>query len=311
MLHEISFVSSNERDQIQAWIYVPAAKPKGVVQIIHGFGEHSRRYFHMIVGFLEAGYIVTANDHVGHGKTAIVNNSWGNWGYQGFQTMTEDEHRLRLLVSEKYPGLPYFIYGHSMGSIIARAYAAKYGNGLTGITLCGTLGSDSLPTALVKPKLQAVIEANGPDSANPELVGELLGGMFSRCPDFSIGNEWICADPYVQADHAADPFDAFTKPITNLSVLYFIEMIEDVMGRAWAEKIPVGLPFYNIAGDQDPVGSFGKGVYECSNWLVETGHPVVTKVYSGYRHEIHNYKAIKNEVVAGIVSFMDSLVGKE
>ncbi len=65
MLHEIKFESFNKRDIVHGWIYVPACKPKGVVQLIHGLGEHSRRYFHMIVAFNEAGYIVAADDHVG------------------------------------------------------------------------------------------------------------------------------------------------------------------------------------------------------------------------------------------------------
>lgn len=119
MLHEVSFLSYNKRDQVQGWIYVPAAKPKGIVQIIHGFGEHSRRYLHMIVKFMDAGYIVAADDHVGHGKTAMVSGVWGDWGDTGFHTMMEDEHTLRELVCGKYPGLPYFIFGHSMGSFIA------------------------------------------------------------------------------------------------------------------------------------------------------------------------------------------------
>ena len=101
MLHEVSFPSYNGRDQVQGWIYVPAAKPKGIVQIIHGFGEHSRRYLHMIASFVEAGYIVAADDHVGHGKTAMMNDTWGDWGEAGPHTMTEDEHRLKELVCEK------------------------------------------------------------------------------------------------------------------------------------------------------------------------------------------------------------------
>lgn len=68
MLHEVSFASYNGRDQVQGWIYVPACKPKGIVQVIHGFGEHSRRYLHMISAFMDAGYIVAADDHVGHGR---------------------------------------------------------------------------------------------------------------------------------------------------------------------------------------------------------------------------------------------------
>ena len=107
MLHEISFASYNGRDQVQGWIYVPACKSKGIVQVIHGFGEHSRRYLHMISAFLDAGYIVAADDHVGHGKTAMVNDVWGDWGDKGPHTMMEDEHTLKAIVCEKYPDLPY------------------------------------------------------------------------------------------------------------------------------------------------------------------------------------------------------------
>ena len=116
MLHEFTFPSYNERDKVQAWIYVPATDPVGIVQLVHGFGEHSRRYFHMIVRYLEAGFIVAADDHVGHGKTAELNGTWGDWGDKGPETMVEDEKRLMDIVKEKYPDLPYFFFGHSMGS---------------------------------------------------------------------------------------------------------------------------------------------------------------------------------------------------
>ena len=58
-------------------MYLPANQ-KELLQVIHGFGEHSRRYFHMIVKFMDA-YIVAADDHVGHGKTAMYNDTWGDW----------------------------------------------------------------------------------------------------------------------------------------------------------------------------------------------------------------------------------------
>ena len=125
MLHEVSFASYNGRDQVQGWIYVPACKPKGIVQVIHGFGEHSRRYLHMISAFMDAGYIVAADDHVGHGKTAMVNNVWGDWGDKGPHTMMEDEHTLKGIVCEKYPDLPYFLFGHSMGSFYHKRFHCK------------------------------------------------------------------------------------------------------------------------------------------------------------------------------------------
>ena len=76
--------------------------------------------------------------------------------------------------------------------------------------------------------------------------------------------------------------------------------MEQIEGTKWADKVPIDLPIYNIAGDQDPVGEYGVGVYQVSNWLIQTGHTVTTKLYSGYRHE--------NEVEAGIIAFMDGIL---
>ena len=308
MLHEVSFLSYNERDNVQGWIYVPAAKVKGIVQLVHGFGEHSRRYLHMICKMLDAGYIVAADDHVGHGKTAIVNDSWGNWGHNGAQTMMEDEHRLKELVQEKYPDIPYFMFGHSMGSIITRQFIAKYGDELAGAVICGTVDPDAIPCEEGIRQLKPLVEAGKGDEADPELLGALLGGLFARIEEVKLGNEWICHDEYVQLDHANDPFDAFTRPTSNEALLQFIEMIDEVKGTEWAAKVPAALPLYNIAGDEDPCGSYGEGVKQVAGWLEETGHNVKTKLYEGYRHEIHNYNDIKDEVETGIIEFMNEVI---
>ena len=86
-------------------------------------------------------------------------------------------------------------------------------------------------------------------------------------------------------------------------------MMNCINGTEWAERVPVALPIYNIAGDQDPVGNYGEGVYRVSNWLANTGHNVRTRLYPGFRHEIHNYSQIKEMVEWGIVEFMDGVLG--
>ena len=192
-----------------------------------------------------------------------------------------------------------------MGSFITRMYMARYGEDLDGATICGTTGvwpglQDNLEV------LKKLIEEGKGEEADPTLGAKFMGWMFARCTEgVKLGNEWICDDPYVQKDHAEDPFDAFTKPTSNRAWLYFNQMMEDITGEEWAKKVPADLPIYNIAGDQDPVGQYGTGVYQTANWLADTGHDVTTVLYTGYRHEIHNYKEIRDTVEQGIISFFD------
>ena len=105
-LKELDFLSYNRRDQVKAWIYTPIRKPRGIVQVVHGLGEHSRRYLHLILKLNEAGFVVSADDHVGHGKTAADSNTWGDYGDKGYITTTEDEKSLHDIVCAAYPELP-------------------------------------------------------------------------------------------------------------------------------------------------------------------------------------------------------------
>ena len=262
----------------------------------------------MICKFMDAGFVVAADDHVGHGKTALENDTWGNWGSKGCQTMMEDEHILKQIVQEKYPDVPYFMFGHSMGSIICRQFLAKYGDELAGAIICGTVGPDAIPCKKTIELLKPLVEAGKGAEADPSLLAGAMGGLFARIEEgVKIGNEWICHDPYVQIDHATDPFDAFTKPTSNEALLQFVEMIDEVNTPEWAEKVP-NIPLYNIAGAEDPCGSYGEGVKLVTKWLEDTGHDVTTVLYEGYRHEIHNYADLKDEMEAGLVTFLNGIL---
>lgn len=307
---EKSFKSFNQKDTIKAWIYTPIRKPRGIVQLVHGFGEHSRRYLHMILKLNEAGFVVAADDHVGHGKTAYDSGNWSDWGDKGYMTMAEDEHTLRKMVREEYSDIPYFMFGHSMGSMIVRCYATAYGEGIDGLILCGTSGVFPNASTLVN-KLTKLIDEGKGEVVDPTHLEELFGWMTERYKNPLTPNDWICGDSDVVADHANDPFNNFTSSPNNRSLYHFVMMMETITGTQWAEKVPTSIPVYNIAGDQDPVGQYGEGVYAVSNWLVETGHQVKTKLYSGYRHEIHNYRDIRDEVEDGIIDFINGIIEKD
>jgi alpha-beta hydrolase superfamily lysophospholipase len=128
--------------------------------------------------------------------------------------------------------------------------------------------------------------------------------MNERYENVKYGNEWVCEDPYVQLDHLQDPFNALTRPTNNRSLLYFMELMLSIGSIDWAAKVPSSLPILLISGDQDPVGGYGAGVYTVADWLWRTGHRPVTKLYTGYRHEIHNYPELKKEVAEDILAFI-------
>jgi alpha-beta hydrolase superfamily lysophospholipase len=307
-LREVNFPSYNDRDTVKAWVYIPVRKPRGIVQIVHGLGEHSRRYLHMILKLNEAGFVVCADDHVGHGKTAADSNTWGDYGGKGYTTTTEDEKALHDLTSQSYPGLPYIMFGHSWGSMIARNFAARYGGLLKGLVICGTCGvMDAV--APVAEELRSLIAAGRGGERDPQFLGRMFAGWTSRYENPAGPNDWISGDPDVVADHAADPFNNLYNAPTNQANYDLAELVAAITGPQWAEKVPRELPIYNIAGDQDPVGNYGEGVYAVSNWLVNTGHRrVSTKLYSGHRHEIHNDRDIREEVTGGIIAFINGIL---
>ncbi len=210
-------------------------------------------------------------------------------------------------------GIDKFFYtGHSHGSGIGWHMCLLHPERMRGFFAsgCGPHKKDGRGTSPQRMEtVNAAIAEGKAHESDPAFAGELLGWMFARCEEgANLGNEWICHDPYVQADHAEDPFDAFTHPVHNISLKYFIEMILDIEGEQWAKKVPADLPMFVIGGDQDPVGSYGTGMYMCANWLADTGHDVAVQLYPGYRHEIHSYAEPKFDVEETLIDFFDMYI---
>lgn len=139
-------------------------------------------------------------------------------------------------------------------------------------------------------------------------MGKVFAGMTDRYGPEAAPNDWIALDPQIVADHAGDPFNCFdptTQLLYDLVKLYgFIESAE------WAAKVPKGIPAYLIGGDQDPCGNYGEGLYHVSNLLAREGHDTTVRAYTGWRHEIHNERPIRDEVEAGLIGFINSVLSE-
>ena len=117
-------------------IWLPQGAPRAIVQLVHGMAEHIDRYDAPARALCDAGYLVVGHTHLGHGPKAKVLGHFADEG--GWDCLLEDIHRLRLETEQAYPGVPYFLLGHSMGSFLTRCYLTQHGEGLRGAVLSGT-----------------------------------------------------------------------------------------------------------------------------------------------------------------------------
>lgn len=300
---EITFPSANQRDTIQAYYWTPLDPPKGIVQVIHGFGEHGRRFWHLIDALCEDGYVVYADDHLGHGATGINNGHIGDPHAGTFKTFVDDEKKLHDIAREQYPDIPYYVFGHSWGSLLTRALAAYYGDDIKAIVTGGNISHwKGIETELGDPEFEKAFQTD-PDGDGTEWFNKVFSGMTVRCDPSEGPNAWIAKDPRVVADHAADPFNTFA--VTTDMVYNFCKIYEFDESPEWAGKVPTQIPFLLISGDQDPCGNYGEGVYDIANRLVDTGHDVTVKLYTGHRHEIHNERDSRADVEATIIKFFN------
>ena len=151
----------------QAWI---PEKSKAVIQIVHGFAEHSGRYLNVVNQLTPLGYVIYANDHRGHGKSDGKRNHVDN-----FDQYIEDEKILYDFIKNKHPNLPIFMLGHSMGSMIALLFTKKYEPLLKGLILSGTgTGAGEGTSKTLKLIVKALAKIAPKKYINPGLKADKL-----------------------------------------------------------------------------------------------------------------------------------------
>lgn len=310
-LHEITFVSNNNRDTIQSWLYTPTVEPAGLVHIIHGLGEHSRRYLHLITTLVDAGFAVVADDHAGHGRTAMESGIWADAGDEAARVIVADELTLQAKAREVLPGLPYIVFGHSWGSMIARAMASSPRSELTGLALCGIAAQwHGIEEVIDRRELaEAAVGDKRAEPAAGHLVDQFFDGFLDRCGPDAGPTAWVASAEAVVADHGRDPFNNFGAPMSARFLQGFIDLYDEVNANSWYPAIRSDLPVLILAGDQDPVANYGEGAHHVANRLGESGHEdVATRIFPGVRHEVHNEPTTRAEAEAEIIDFAARVV---
>ncbi len=282
------FASANGVSTVAAYFYAdPAVEPKAIVQISHGMVEYIRRYAPLARYLAAHGYVVCGNDHLGHGATSGDSGLDGYFAEErGAECVLEDLHTMSALAREKYPGLPLYLLGHSMGSFFARWYAEKWGGELAGLILSGTAGPN--PAAGAGLAIVKLMLAFRDSTAHSKFIENMAFGSYcKRIPDALTGKEWVTGDADILAAYVNDPKCSFTFTLNGY--LGLMQVLTAVNRKEWAAALPKELPVWLLAGTEDPVGNYGAGVQQVHDALAAAGvQDLAITLYPGCRHEVHN-----------------------
>lgn len=301
---EAYFNSSDSIHKIRTLIWKEdELTPIGVVQLAHGMAEHIGRYDDFARFLASNGFVVCGNDHLGHGKSVNDASEFGFFAEKnGHIRIVDDMHILTKIMKKKYPDIPYFLFGHSMGSLCSRVYTTHFGNELSGAIYCGTA---ELPA--VAGTLQPIVDMLC-DKFDPHTKIDKMGDLFNKIQSLTVKEkksdlDWISRSVENQKNYADDEFCGFTFSIGAYRDLF--ALANESSSRIWASSVPKDLPILIISGSDDPVGMNGRGVRAVADNLVFAGREPTVIIYPGDRHEILNeddHELVYNDVLSWLNS---------
>ena len=313
-LQEFEFESANGRDTINGWLYTPTGEIQAIVHLIHGLGEHSRRYIHLISSLLDANVAVVADDHSGHGRTAMQSGVWADSGDDAANVVVADELTLMSKARAELPDVPYVVFGHSWGSMIARVVAVSPNVELSGLILGGIAAQlKGIEKTLDRQELAELAAGDAREEPAPmHLIGQLFDGFTDRFGPDAGPTAWVALDEDVVADHGRDPFNNFGAPMSSRFLQGFVDVYDRANDDDFYSSLPDELPVLILAGEQDPVANFGEGALHVANRLRATGHDDVTAhVFPLVRHEVHNEPLTRAQVEDEIIDFVERVASPE
>ncbi|MBR2635048.1 MAG: alpha/beta fold hydrolase [Clostridia bacterium] len=296
----ISFPSSDGIHTLSGVLYRPEGEIKGIFHALHGMNEYTVRYEALLEEMAREGYAAFAYDHLGHGHTAKDRSELGFIAEKdGWRHLVLDVGVAGRTVRNRLgEDLPYVLFGHSMGSFIARL-AVTEGVCPQKLILMGTAGKNPLaPLGII---LADLISAFcGKRHVSPLMKKLVFGNYDHRFPG-DYRNRWLTVDTQNLLRYRDDPYCIFSFSVSALGDL--IRLHHRANSRACFRRTPAHLSVLLLSGKEDPVGDYGKGVRWVHEALVKNGKKSRYRLFEGYRHEIL-LDFCKDEVIAEIRAFL-------
>ena len=297
------FVSSDGKTAVACYFYEPE-KPRAVIQLSHGMCEYIERYAPHAEYFVSQGFVFCGNDHLGHGQTAPTADDLGYTVSADF--LIDDVRKMTQKIKERYPGLPIFLLGHSMGSFVARCYMSKYKGGLAGAVLSGTAGRGN-PTAAGKALCRLIALFRGERHRSSLVKSISTGSYYKKFGKDAPRSAWITSNDAIREKYDADPLCSYTFTLNGYFNMF--ELLGRVSAKKCAKTLDKTLPVLLIGGADDPVGG-ENGINEVASRMKNAGVTDLTvRLWSGARHELLNEAdEIRDETYKTITDWMNSRI---
>ncbi len=305
-LSELTFPSSDGTHTIHAEVYIPKTGAyKAIIQLAHGMIDFVERYKGLADFLTGEGYIFAGNDHLGHGKSVASSEDYGFFASKGgADYVIEDLHTMNRHLRHTYTGVPVILLGHSMGSFIARLYAAKYPRTISALIIHGTAGPNALLP--IGKLLAATVSLFCGERHRSRMVASMaFAGYNSKFPKEEGKNAWLTRDLSAIEGHDDDERSNFIFTVSGYRDLF--RFLGRCNSKAWFKSFPKGLPTLILSGSADPVGAYGKGpAYVYKHLLLAGCNNIEIKLYDGARHELFN-ETNKEEVFRDIALWLSSV----
>lgn len=302
------FFKSGSGARLHGCRWTPDSQVRAVLQIVHGIAEYVERYDGFANFLNRQGILVVAEDHMGHGKSISQECPQGYFA-GGWQTAVDDTYRLTRDTMAEFRDVPFILFGHSMGSFMARTILAKYpDSGITAAVICGTGWQPAPVLAAGKAACALVCRAKGERAPSP-LLQAMAFGTYNRKVEYPrTPYDWLSRDNSVVNAYKADPLCGFT-PTAGL-MRDMMEGIAYIQREENLAKMGKALPVLFIAGGDDPVGSYGAGVRTAAEAFRKAGmERVDVRIYPLCRHELLN-EINREEIMDDVSRWIDGVLEK-
>lgn len=285
-INEYKIKSNFDGLELQTIEYRPENFNK-VILIVHGMCEHQLRYNSFATYLAKYGYLVYTYDHRGHGRSIKDESELGYFSKKdGAKAMINDLSTIVNFIKLQNPNCEFYIFAHSMGSIITRCFLQEHSQLVDKVILSGAPNYQALaPLGLFIANLVILFKG---DKKRSKLLTSLSLGKFNKKVDNpKTQNDWISYNEANVKKYNDDKLCSFT--FTNNGYKNLFKLLIKMHKVRNFKNVNHNLKILFMAGEDDPCTGGNKGLNSSARTLVKAGFKDISRqVFQGMRHEILN-----------------------